>query len=109
MLEDETLQTSHWCTKFLHFVFSSLHLLTGVRHHALHHSPGKLGKEQRQNQTSTEQECRQKKKSSVSETTMRYHRAERTAAEHCSLGIRMLGMQRFINSLQIGPKEIEIP
>ncbi len=40
---------------------------------------------------------------------MQYHHAVCTAAEHCSLGIRMLGMHRFINSLQIRPKEIEIP
>lgn len=40
---------------------------------------------------------------------MQYHYAVNTAAGHCSLGIRMLGMQRFINSLQIGPKVFEIP
>lgn len=50
-----------------------------------------------------------KERSSFLKITMRYHHAVHTAAEHCSLGIRMPGMQRFINSLQIVPKVIEIP
>lgn len=44
---------------------------------------------------------------------LRHHRpmslCSRAAAELCSLGIRLLRMQRFINSLQIGPKVFEIP
>lgn len=91
--------------KVSHFFFSGLRLLTGVRHRALHHSPGNALRGRTKLQPNKNAG---KEKSSFSEITMRYHHAVRTAAEHCSLGIRMLGMQRFINSLQIGAKEIEI-
>lgn len=36
-----------------------------------------------------------------------YHHAVHTAAEHCSLRIRTLEQQWFINSLQIGPKTLK--
>lgn len=49
-----------------------------------------------------------KESCSVPGITMQYHHAVRTAAELCSLGIRMLKMLQFINSLQIGPQDIEI-
>lgn len=39
---------------------------------------------------------------------MHYYYTGYTAAELCSQKIRMLGKQRLINSLQIGPKVFEI-
>lgn len=87
--------------------FFFVRLLTGVRHHAVHHSPGKLDNERAETHPNFSwQRCRWES-SFVSEITMRYHHAVCTAAEHCSLGIGTLGMQWFINSLQIGPKTLK--
>lgn len=57
-------------------------------------------------QTSADKDA-DEESSFVLEITMQYHHAVCTAAEHCSLGIGTLGMQWFINSLQIGPKTLK--
>lgn len=92
-----------------HFVSSSLHLLTGIRH-GLHHSQEHCIRNMLGDKIKLQlNKNPDKESSSISEITKQYHYAVNTAAEHCSLGIRMLGMQQFINSLQIGPKVFEIP
>lgn len=88
--------------------FFFMNLVTGARHHAIRHSPQKswITNTPKQIQTLADKDA-DEESSSVSEITMQYLHAVCTPAEHCSLGIRMLGMQWFINSLQIGPKTLK--
>lgn len=83
--------------------------LTSIRH-GLRHSQGSCARTAHRHKIKLERNQDLTGRSSISsDITGQCHCAARTAAELCSLGIRVLRMQRFINSPQIGPKVFEIP
>lgn len=82
--------------------------LTSIRH-GLHHLQGSCARAARRHKIKLELNQDLTKGSYISsDITGQCLCAARTAAELCSLGIRVLRMQRFINSPQIGPKVFEI-
>lgn len=105
-LEDVTLHTSHRCTKFPCFSSSCVCWQVWDIMPSIIPRKSWITNALRHIQTSADKDA-DEESSFVSEITMRYHHAVCTAAEHCSLGIGTLGMQWFINSLQIGPKTLK--
>lgn len=101
----QKLQRSICHTGAQNFRQSLERLLTGGRYPAVHHSSWKLGNKC-WDLKSNFSWCRRRFKPCWALLTQ-YHHAAQTAAEYCSRRIRMLRMQRFINSLQIGLKTLK--
>lgn len=87
-------------------IFVSVSELTSIRH-GLRHSQGSCARTAHRHKIRNQDLTG--RSSISSDITGQCHCAAHTAAELCSLGIRELRMQRFINSPQIGPKVFEIP